>query len=179
MRLINRIATSRRSIGKMIRISIGLGLMYWILDTLLDSLVFQSAGFLAMRLINWSILTGFAVYAQMMLQERKAAEEAVKKERDKAEQLIVEMKRSEQEREKLIRELQDALSEVRLLGSLLPICASCKKIRDDKGYWHQVEVYIGNRTGAQFSHGICPDCQKKYYEQLAEWTRAEDDLKTN
>ncbi len=65
----------------------------------------------------------------------------------------------------LIARLQDALVKVRTLKGLLPICASCKKVRDDKGYWHQVEVYIRDRSEAEFSHGICPECEQKYYEQ--------------
>jgi PAS domain S-box-containing protein len=72
-------------------------------------------------------------------------------------------KGSEQEREKLIKELQDALAEVKKLSGLLPICASCKKIRDDKGYWNQIETYIREHSEAEFSHGICPDCGKKLY----------------
>ncbi|MBU1207506.1 MAG: GAF domain-containing protein [Proteobacteria bacterium] len=78
-------------------------------------------------------------------------------------QLFAELKRMEGEREKLIRDLQKALSEVKKLSGFLPICASCKKIRDDKGYWNQVEVYIRDRSEAEFSHGICPDCMKKLY----------------
>jgi DNA-binding response OmpR family regulator len=57
-----------------------------------------------------------------------------------------------------IHELEDALAQVRQLQGLLPICSYCKKVRDDKNYWQQVEAYIGERSGVQFSHGICPDC---------------------
>ncbi len=78
-------------------------------------------------------------------------------------QLFAERNRVEEEREKLIRDLQKALSEVKKLSGFLPICASCKKIRDDKGYWNQVEVYIRDHSEAEFSHGICPDCMKKLY----------------
>ena len=63
-------------------------------------------------------------------------------------------------------ELQKALSEVKTLKGFLPICATCKKIRDDKGYWNQIESYIEARSEAEFSHGICPDCQKKLYPDL-------------
>jgi hypothetical protein len=76
---------------------------------------------------------------------------------------VTEKKRAEEEREKLVRDLQKALSEVKTLKGIFPICASCKKIRDDKGYWNQVEVYIRDRSEAEFSHGICPDCMKKLY----------------
>jgi GAF domain-containing protein len=78
-------------------------------------------------------------------------------------QLFAERKQAEKEREKLIGDLQKTLSEVKTLKGIFPICASCKKIRDDKGYWNQVEVYIRDRSEAEFSHGICPDCMKKLY----------------
>ena len=63
-------------------------------------------------------------------------------------------------------ELQKALSEVKTLRGFLPICSSCKKIRDDTGYWNQLEAYIHNHTEAQLSHGICPDCAEKLYPDL-------------
>lgn len=76
---------------------------------------------------------------------------------------ITTRKQAEVEREKLIAELQAALSQVKQLSGLLPICASCKKIRDDEGYWHQVEVYIRDHAHVEFSHSICPDCMVKLY----------------
>ena len=63
-------------------------------------------------------------------------------------------------------ELQNAVYEVKILSGLLPICASCKKIRDDKGYWNQIETFIQNNSEAEFTHGICPDCAKKLYPEL-------------
>ena len=78
-------------------------------------------------------------------------------------QEIIERKRAEAEREKMIGDLQEALSQVKTLSGFIPICASCKKIRDDKGYWEQVEVYIRDHSEAEFSHGICPECFKKLY----------------
>jgi PAS domain S-box-containing protein len=76
---------------------------------------------------------------------------------------ITERKKAEAEREKLITQLQDALADVKLLSGLVPICANCKKIRDDQGYWTQIESYIQDRSDAKFSHSICPDCAKKLY----------------
>jgi hypothetical protein len=67
------------------------------------------------------------------------------------------------ERKMLLEEIQKALSEVKLLSGLLPICASCKKIRDDKGYWKRIETYISAHSEAQFTHGICPECAKRLY----------------
>ena len=81
---------------------------------------------------------------------------------------ITERQRAEEERERLILELQEALARVKMLSGLLPICASCKKIRDDKGYWHQVEVYVRDHSEAEFSHGLCPDCAKKLYPEYYE-----------
>lgn len=79
---------------------------------------------------------------------------------------ITSRKQIEAERERLISSLQKALSEVKTLSGLLPICASCKKIRDDKGYWNQIESYIQQHSEAEFSHGICPDCLHKLYPDL-------------
>lgn len=74
----------------------------------------------------------------------------------------------EGERERLIAELKTALREVRALEMLLPICASCKKVRDDKGYWSQIDVYLQTRAAVEFTHGICPECDAKLYGHLTE-----------
>lgn len=63
-------------------------------------------------------------------------------------------------------ELREALSEIKQLKGILPICAECKQIRDDKGYWHQVEAYVREHSDAVFSHGLCPDCMKKLYPEF-------------
>lgn len=78
-------------------------------------------------------------------------------------QEIRERKKIEEEREHLIDELKTNLERVKLLSGLLPICASCKKIRDDKGYWNQIEAYIRDHSEADFSHGICPECAIRLY----------------
>jgi len=70
------------------------------------------------------------------------------------------------DKEKLIGDLQQALAKVKTLSGLLPICSSCKKIRDDKGYWNQIETYIRERSEADFTHGICPACAKILYPGL-------------
>jgi PAS domain S-box-containing protein len=78
---------------------------------------------------------------------------------------ITERKRQEQERLRLIQELTEALKRVKTLNGLLPICSSCKKIRNDGGYWEQVENYIRSRSNAEFTHGICPDCVRLLYPE--------------
>lgn len=79
---------------------------------------------------------------------------------------ITERQRWEDEQARLIGDLQGALGDVKTLTGLLPICAGCKKIRDGQGAWHQLEVYIRDRTGAEFSHGMCPACSAQWYPDL-------------
>jgi hypothetical protein len=80
--------------------------------------------------------------------------------------LISELKLELKRRNDLILELQKASQEIKTLQGILPICASCKKIRDDQGYWKQIESYIREHSGAEFSHGLCPDCAKKLYPDI-------------
>ena len=98
---------------------------------------------------------------------------------DSAEQVIYSVarditlsKQAEDEREQLVRKLQDALAEVKTLREILPICSYCRKIRDDENYWHTVEIYISRHTTTRFSHGICPSCMATEVEsRLEEWER--------
>ncbi|MCG8634339.1 MAG: PAS domain-containing protein [Desulfobacterales bacterium] len=76
---------------------------------------------------------------------------------------ITELRNTEAEKTKLIHELETALAEIKTLSGMLPICSSCKKIRDDKGYWNRLETYIEQHSGALFSHSICPACSKDLY----------------
>ena len=79
---------------------------------------------------------------------------------------LEEQRRGAKEREKLLVELQETMAQVKILRGILPICASCKKIRDDQGYWETVEVYIRDHSEADFSHSICPECAKILYSDL-------------
>lgn len=79
---------------------------------------------------------------------------------------ITEQKMANIERDRLLDDLQEAMGNIKTLGGLIPICGSCKKIRDDKGYWSQVELYIMEHTEATFSHGICPDCMKRDFPDV-------------
>lgn len=80
--------------------------------------------------------------------------------------VFVSISESEQEQRKLADHLQEALSHIKTLSGMLPICASCKKIRNDKGYWESIEQYIRAHSDAEFSHGICPECVQKLYPEL-------------
>ncbi len=75
------------------------------------------------------------------------------------------------------RELKKALSEIKQLRGIIPICASCKKVRDDSGFWQQVEVYVRDHTDAEFSHGLCPECAEKLYPDF--YLRNKDKLNKN
>ncbi len=83
--------------------------------------------------------------------------------------------RAEQERERLIRELEEANAKIKTLRGILPICGYCKKIRDDEGYWDEVEVYVHNHSEAEFSHSLCPEC---YERELRALKRKRDAMKS-
>ncbi|HUI65578.1 MAG TPA: PAS domain S-box protein, partial [Bacteroidota bacterium] len=78
---------------------------------------------------------------------------------------VTQRKKGEKEREELIEQLQKALADVKTLSGLLPVCAWCRKVRDDQGYYHQLEAYIAAHSGAKFTHGICPECLEKFKEE--------------
>lgn len=81
---------------------------------------------------------------------------------------ITDLKELAHEREQLILAYEDALANIKTLKGLMPICASCKRIRDDKGYWNQIEAYISMHSDAEFSHGLCPECAMKLYPKYYE-----------
>ncbi len=114
-------------------------------------------------------LTGFYLImnplAGRMLIYSSELEEKIREKTSVLEEEIGERKRSEKEKEAVISDLKIAMEKIKKLQGLLPICAGCKKIRDDKGYWNQIEVYIRENSEADFTHGICPDCLAKYYSE--------------
>ena len=85
------------------------------------------------------------------------------------------IKQADKEKSKIIKELQSALEKVQMLSGMLPICASCKQIRDDRGYWNKIEVYIEKHSEAEFSHGICPECARKLYPEYFSERPSSDD----
>jgi hypothetical protein len=97
------------------------------------------------------LATGFGELAAIALQNSRDLDER---------------NRAEKEREKLIVRLQKALADVKKLSGLLPICSFCKQIRDDHGYWKQIESYIKENSDADFSHSICPECAEKHYPEI-------------
>lgn len=80
---------------------------------------------------------------------------------------ITARKQAEEERARLVTQLEASLAEVKTLRDILPICSYCRKIRDDDDYWHSVEAYVARHTNSRFSHGICPDCLEKVEQEIA------------
>ena len=119
--------------------------------------------------LTWfAFFGGFVSSLKRRLKNQHAALERINKEM----QLEMEERiRVQDEKDWLIMELKDAMSNVKTLGGLLPICASCKKIRDDKGYWNQIESYLRKHSELEFSHGVCPDCAKKIYADIAKYNK--------
>ena len=98
---------------------------------------------------------------------------AVKTSRDRLKMELARRIQAEKEKQQTIEELEKALAEIRTLSGLLPICSSCKKVRDDDGYWTQIESYVSQRSTAKFSHSICPDCRRTYMQRL----KSENEIK--
>ena len=115
------------------------------------------------------LLTWFAFFGGFVSNLRLHLREQNKKIQKAHEEIKIEIeerKHAQIEKDNLIVDLKDALSEVKTLSGLLPICASCKKIRDDHGYWNQIESYIRDHSEVEFSHSICPECAKKLYPEI-------------
>ena len=115
------------------------------------------------------LLTWFAFfggYVSHMRRRLRLQNDGIMKAHEEIKIEMEERKKAQEEKDNLIVELRKALSEVKTLSGMLPICSSCKKIRDDKGYWNKIELYIHSHSEVQFSHGICPDCAKKLYPDI-------------
>lgn len=104
-----------------------------------------------------SLLSAFIIQQQLfVIKKRQTAEAEVERYRQNLERLVDER----------TLELQQAQSKIKILRGFLPICANCKKIRDDRGYWSQIESYIRSHSEAEFTHGICPACAQQLYPEL-------------
>ncbi len=95
---------------------------------------------------------------------------SIKQAHDRIKEELFRRQTAEKKNRKLIAELKEALAKVKKLSGLLPICASCKKIRDDQGYWNQIENYIREHSEAEFSHSLCPECVENMYPGLSKST---------
>jgi C4-dicarboxylate-specific signal transduction histidine kinase len=138
---------------------VGTGIFF---EEINDEIAYLTKGLLCISIAIIVITLLLSLYIVMNslveMKKRLAAEKELSQYKDELEELV------EQRTEKL----QEAMSKVKILSGFLPICSSCKKIRDDKGYWNQIESYIRKHSEAEFSHGICPDCTVKLYPELYE-----------
>jgi hypothetical protein len=128
------------------------------------------------------LLAWFAFFGGFVSDLRRHLLEQNKKIRKAHEEIQIEIKErklAQIEKDNLIVELKDALSKVKALSGLLPICAVCKKIRDDRGYWNKIESYIHDHSEADFSHGICPECAEKLYPEFYDEKDIKSDTKQN
>jgi K+-sensing histidine kinase KdpD len=91
----------------------------------------------------------------------RAAQRRAESRQTRLEQEVAERRRVEEQRERLIRQLQEALDTVKTLRGLLPLCAWCKRIRNDRGYWERLETYLWDNLEVEFTHGICPQCAEQ------------------
>lgn len=113
------------------------------------------------------VLTGLADEEMGLAAVKAGAQDYFFKSRAGASELIRGL-RYAMERHRLTVELKEALAKVKTLTGMLPICSNCKKIRDDQGYWQAVELYLAEHSGATLSHGMCPDCIRELYPDMAE-----------
>lgn len=115
----------------------------------------------ALNCLAYSVGGGFLIVAEhMALASNQVAEQMTV--------LNNELANTARELRRRQRELQDAYDRIRKLSGMLPICSHCKKIRDDNGYWSQVETYVSDHSDATFSHGLCPDCARELYPEVFE-----------
>lgn len=106
------------------------------------------------------------LFALVMERVRQITQNRLQISNTKLEEAVKSLKKAHSEKDNLIHKLQKTIDEVKTLQGILPICSSCKKIRDDSGYWQKVEEYIKGHSYAKFSHSICPECAKKLYSDL-------------
>lgn len=125
---------------------------------LLEMLIIGLVGLGAVGLIN-----GYEQGKKRLLEYQRTLEDKVRDRTRDLSEANHALEKDIVKRKKVEAELREALAEVKTLSGLLPICANCKQIRDDKGYWSSVEKYISNHSEAEFTHGICPDCLSKLY----------------
>jgi Na+/melibiose symporter-like transporter len=121
------------------------------------------------------LLTWFAFFGGFVSTIRRrlrAQKEELQRSHESIKTEMEERKRVQNQKDVLIMELQEALGKIKTLKGMLPICASCKKIRDDRGYWNQIESYIRAHSEAEFTHGICPDCMKQLYPEYDPYEKA-------
>jgi hypothetical protein len=160
---------SRKNFLLMTPVILGAYGIVLVLDYLKRPHTFDPTQELLAFFIFGAVLTWFAVFGGFISNMRQRLREqnaAIRKANLEIQLEIEERRQTQLENDKLIVELRQALSKVKVFSGLLPICAACKKIRDDKGEWNQLEHYIAGRSEARFSHSICPECARELYSDV-------------
>lgn len=116
-------------------------------------------------LLAW--IAFFGGFVSELRRELRRQKDSIQVAHDQLSVEVAARARTAADNERLIVELQQSLAQVKKLSGLLPICASCKKIRDDRGYWNQIETYVRSHSEAEFTHGICPDCAGEFFPKIS------------
>jgi hypothetical protein len=130
----------------------------WHPNLFLEMIIIGLVGLAEVGLIN-----GYEQSKKRLLEYQHQLEDRVEERTMELTKTNLALERDIAERKRIEGELREALAQVKTLSGLLPMCANCKKIRDDKGYWSSVEKYISSHSEAEFTHGICPECLEKLY----------------
>lgn len=143
--------------NKIIIVSIAMGLLVGFIDAVLDYSFFYEGAFLDLLILNVPNHEIYirAIILAVFLLFGSALSVTVDR-----------LQRANRDKQELIHELQQALTDIKKLSGFLPICASCKKIRDDTGYWNQIETYIRDHSEAEFTHSLCPECVHTLYPEV-------------
>ena len=145
--------------NKFFYLSVALAILFWIIATLMHVFVFKTGGFKeeffpihdSHDLFIRIVVTNIAIFAGCISQRM-------------ANKLVLAYKKEKQ----LNELLEESINEIKVLKEILPICSSCKKIRDDEGYWNNLEKYISEHSNTKFTHGLCPECARKLYPEFYE-----------
>jgi hypothetical protein len=134
----------------------------------IEKVIGYLAGFFLLAIGFWKwlpIVTTLRKTEKALKEAYDFLELKVKERTAQLEEEIQERKQAEAQKEQLVVELQKALNEVKTLRGILPFCSFCKKVRNDEGYWEQVDIYIHQHSDADISHGVCPNCMKEHYSE--------------
>ncbi len=172
--------SENRLMGQWVFIGIWLGMLFGLFFEVLHTFVFEPEinHSLICEILNHDfhnlfvrafilvLFSAFGLYAQLTTNKQIKANQLLRNNEIKIEKELADRIKIQKRLEKTVHELEEAFNEIKALRGILPICSYCKKIRDDEGYWNQLETYIQKHSEATFSHSICKECAEKYCPHL-------------